>query len=449
MAASVEQRLIIRHPSDPAILVIGDSAVLRLPSVIADDRHTAEVDHINTAVRERFGLVTTVLRSLDHSDANQEPIVRLHELELHGGQPRAVGLRWYERQSQGSSVTGDDARVIGDWFAEARRRSIADGREWEEPGWFDRARAWIERSLRDVGGVALREVVQLRAWPSSSVLLARTARADFYFKALPYSLRHEPVVTAYLAETAPRTIAPIVAVEPERRWLLMRACAGVNLEEVAEPSLWERSATAYARLQVACVARAGTLRALGCPERRLDALAEALASLGSAAAVPGSTAVDGLSPAERERLCLAVPSLRRRCHELNAYGIPPTIEHGDLWPGNFLVDQVSCVIIDWEEVAIGHPFLSLAHFLTGLSIYQPTLSTPDMGQRLQRAYLEPFSSIVPRERLSAALRLALPLSFIDMALRYQRQRPSVVRLHPWMRDLVPQALRQALAEIES
>ena len=64
----IHHRLIIRHPSQPAILVLRDAGGLRLPAFASDDRHTAEVDYINLAVRERFGLLTTVLRSLRHSD---------------------------------------------------------------------------------------------------------------------------------------------------------------------------------------------------------------------------------------------------------------------------------------------------------------------------------------------------------------------------------------------
>jgi hypothetical protein len=36
-----------------------------------------------------------------------------------------------------------------------------------------------------------------------------------------------------------------------------------------------------------------------------------------------------------------------------------------------------------------------------------------------------------------------------MALRYRAQRLSVVRLHPWMADLVPQAVRLALTALDA
>jgi aminoglycoside phosphotransferase (APT) family kinase protein len=138
-----------------------------------------------------------------------------------------------------------------------------------------------------------------------------------------------------------------------------------------------------------------------------------------------------------------VPLLQGHCEQLAACGIPYTIEHGDLWPGNFLVDQDTCVLIDWEDVAIAHPFLSLAPLRVGLS--QSQISSPAFLDRLEHAYLAAYAELAPTQRLRTALQMAAPLSFIDMAIRYRHQPPSVVRLHPWMRDLVPQTLRLALA----
>ena len=82
-------------------------------------------------------------------------------------------------------------------------------------------------------------------------------------------------------------------------------------------------------------------------------------------------------------------------------------------------------------------------------MFQPRLSSREVTQRLERAYVARFAGLVSPERLLEALRLAGPLSFIDMAVRYRYQRPSVVRLHPWMRDLVPQTLRLALAQLDT
>jgi hypothetical protein len=42
---------------------------------------------------------------------------------------------------------------------------------------------------------------------------------------------------------------------------------------------------------------------------------------------------------------------------------------------------------------------------------------------------------------------AAPLCFLDMAVRYRTQRGSMIALHPWMRDLVPYAVRLALERL--
>jgi hypothetical protein len=449
-ASRVHHRLIIRHPTDPAILLSSDAGGTRLPALVTDDRHTAEVGYINAAVRERFGLVTTVLRSLVHSHPHREPVFRVHELEVHGGSPVSAELHWCDRERLGWVRCGDDATVIADWAAEqGQPASISDGREWERPGWFAGARGWIDAALRDAGLPVAREVVQLRAWPSSCVLLVRTAGGDLYFKAMPQSLSREGVVTAYLARHAPGSVAPLVAFDAERRWLLVRACRGRKLEDVSDSAWWERAAATYGRLQVACITRVGELRRLGCGERSLESLARAIEplSLDTAALRPGEEG--GLSAVEYAQLRAHVQALRSRCGELDACGIPLSIEHGDLWPGNFFMDDRSCAIIDWEDVAIGHPFLSLAPLIVGLELYQPLLCTEAVKRRIERAYLRPFISIAPAQDLGRVLRTSLPLAFIDMAVRYQRQRASVVRLHPWMLDLVPQLVRLALAQLES
>src|SRR5262249_6796793 len=148
--------------------------------------------------------------------------------------------------------------------------------------------------------------------------------------------------------------------------LLLGACAGRSLETVGDVAAWAAAARRYGELQVACMSRIVDLRRAGCTDRRLEALPAAGAQLASDAGLEGgSMAGDGpgsaaLSDAELARFHAAVPRLAARCAELAAFGIPDTLEHGDLWPGNVYVAGATSAIIDWEDAAIAHPFLSLA-----------------------------------------------------------------------------------------
>jgi hypothetical protein len=435
----VRHRLIIRHPSGSTILFVNATGAPRLPSFVSEDHHTADVDYINAAAREQLGLHTTVLRSHWHSEVRHGVVDRVHELVVHG--PVPAGLAWCRRDATSSCVP-DDADAIAIWLAAPDE--VIDGAEWMRPGWFEEVSGWVHRTLGDVTAI-----VQVRSWMSSCVLRVQTAAgASYYFKAVTDSGRVECPITAYLAQHFPNIVARVVATEPKRRWLLMEALPGASLENIQDAVTWETAAAGYARLQAACVQRVVDLRLLGCQTRTLGAIADGIGLLASDVGALRSGAPDGLTSVEASRFRSIGNALRERCAALAALDIPLTLEHGDLWPSNFLVADGAFALIDWEDVAIGHPFVSLAPFLAGLGLSQPRLHSRGLVDRIERAYLTGFAGEAPSALLRKALRLATPLAFVDLALRYRRQRPSVVGLHPWMSELVPQAMRLALNALE-
>ncbi len=245
-----------------------------------------------------------------------------------------------------------------------------------------------------------------------------------YFKALPASGAMEARLTRFLAQRFPDVVPQVVAAEPARRWLLMTACRGRKLEQIADIAVWERAANRYARLQVACIDHVPALKALGCPMRDLGQLALSIESLAADAALlprPG-----GLTQAEHSRFVALAPELLRRCDELAACGIPYSLEHGDFWPGNVFCDDTSCAFIDWEDAVVSHPFFSLAPLTVGLM--NAGLGSSENVARVERAYMSAFVPLAPPDRLRRAIELAMPLCFFDMAARYRRQRPSIVRV---------------------
>jgi len=436
----VRHRLIVRHPSRAQVLL--DAG--RLPQVVTEEQHTAEVDFINAAAA-CLGVRTVVLRSIWHSDGAEGVVERVLELEaLDDGPLSSSALSWCPITSAELLENEPDRRAIRQFLAESSG-VVVDGREWTRPGWFAATSAWIVSALAYAGLGQPEEIIQLRAWSTSTVLRVRTAAGDYYFKAVPKSGRQEVALTSYLAEHVPDVVSIVIAADLERRWLLLAACRGRKLEQVTDMALWERAATRYGRLQVDCVGRADALRALGCPSRDLAALASSIAELALDTGALGPERPEGLTETELRRFRALVPKLRQRCEELAACGIPDSLEHGDLWPGNVICDAETCAVIDWEDALIAHPFFSLAPLTAGL--VGTGVGTAENVVRLQRAYAVGFESLAPPNRLRRAMELALPLSFLDMAARYRRQRPSIVRQHPWMRDLVPQTIRLALSHL--
>ena len=420
---AVRHRVIVVRPRDRRVLLVSDSSGDRLPAFSCEDRHTAEVDYLNAVLLSRFGLHATVLRSLSHSAPIDGVVDRVHEIEVHAhvAHEPSAGVQW---RPLDTVVLRDatDRSALAQWQAESSSRRVIDGRDWTRRGWFAQACEWIGEVLRESGIGAPLEIRQLRSWASSCVLTVDAPGARFYFKALASSTRVESAVVGWLAEWTPSSVPRLIAVHPEQRWLLMEACSGTKLEAVPDAEQWARAAGSYGRLQVDCAARTAQLRALGCPVRGIDTLVGRIETLPGDRDALRCGAPDGLTDAECARLRAAVPELLRRCEVLAASGVPQTIEHGDLWPGNIFVDAAACVVIDWEDVAIAPAFFSLAPLTVGM--IEAGIATPQALERLERSYLQAFESFAPAQHLHELLRLVAPLSFIEMAARYRRQRAS-------------------------
>jgi len=438
-------RLIVRHRSRDGVIAIDESAGDALPRIDTDDRHTADVDHVNVAIEAKYGLRATVLRSLLHGEVRDGIVERAHEVEVHGGVAETA-LAWRAAATVELPDAADRA-ALDAWRAPF---SIVDGRDWMAPGWFERALDWIDSTMRAAGLGAPSRVRQIRTWASSCVLEVECAGAIAYFKAVANAGGSEHAVTRFLAASFPNDVPRLIAHDARGRWLLLEACAGRNLERVADVAMWADAARRYGELQAACVGRVAELERIGCKRRPLDALPAAVAALANDERTLRAGTPDGSTHAELAQLRALVPHLAERCRSLAACGVPDSLEHGDLWPSNIfvagnVVDGGASVIIDWEDVRLAHPFLSLAPLTVGLS--NAGLASAANVERLERAYLSAFAAIAPAEALSRALALAAPLCFLDLAVRYRAERASVARLHPWMRDLVPHAVRLALARL--
>ena len=410
----VTHRLIVPDAAERRWLV---TSAGELPRVATEDAHTADTEHLNAAVLDGWSMRCTVLRSVHHSEPIHGRIERAYVLELDG--EASPKLLWSD--DPGAMSDPLDRVALDRWRA-ARGSANVDGRDWTRRGWRAEALRWIDAQVRGAGGGRVRDVVQIRAWHSSTVLRVTADGFDCYFKAVPANLAVETQVTRHLAARLPEFVPRLLAVDLERRWLLTEAFAGAALDS-ADPDCWPRAARRYGDLQAAAAGHVDALEALGCRRRTPRMLSAELQAL-----------IDDES---------VVAELQRRCALLERSGLPLTLEHGDLWPSNVLCDRATTVVIDWEDACIAPPLMGLAPLIVGLSAHPA--ASPGALEAVQRAYLGAFTSYTSVTRLEGLLPLVLPLAFCDMAVRYREQRPSVASQHPWMRDLVPEALARAKA----
>ena len=104
----------------------------------------------------------------------------------------------------------------------------------------------------------------------------------------------------------------------------------------------------------------------------------------------------------------------RSSSELEAFGIPETIQHDDLHDGQVFVQDGHIRILDWGDSCISHPFHTLTVTLRALAWRHGIEPGSEQLLRLRDAYLEPFGAP------AAAADLAYRTGTLGRALAWHR-----------------------------
>jgi Phosphotransferase enzyme family len=282
---------------------------------------------------------------------------------------------------------------------------------WLEPSWRAEAEAWI-RGRVEVDGA----IEQPHVYPWSTVLRVPTADGLLWFKATTPEIHgFEPQLTAILGEACPDRVTELVDIDTGRAWMLMRD-GGTRLRELEppDPRAWEAILPRYAELQIAVTPRAEELLGLGVPDARPAGIPDAIEELleDDRALMLGES--DELSREQRDELRRRLPELRALVEELEAFGIPATIQHDDLHDGQVFVQDGHVRILDWGDSCISHPFHTLTVTLRALAWRHGIEPGAEELLRLRDAYLEPFGAP------AAAADLAYRTGTLGRALAWHR-----------------------------
>jgi hypothetical protein len=246
-------------------------------------------------------------------------------------------------------------------------------------------------------------------------------------------------------------VPAVLAADSERHWLILEDAGRTTYEELDDVARYERALRRYAEIQIAEIPHTRELLALGCPDRRPHRLAAELDAL--LADTPAlRQGPFGFDDAELERLRALAPRLKDMCGELGRYRVPCSLEHGDLWVGNMIARGDGCVLVDWSDASLSHPFFSPwffheadDYFFQAVEAGKRLAALPDLRARLRRAYLEPWTVCEPMPRLQEALALAQDLAGLHYALLYHRLILPGMEIQWEMRNMLPYHLRRVLA----
>lgn len=383
---------VVVRPEDSAVLVLPSG----LPRVeVSEDFWFPDVEAPVRALREQHGIEACVLVCL-----NDEPTEYL--MVSVGAVPAEA--RW---------VTDLDDPLVTTALQELGRPTDSPVTPaWTKPDWYAEALPWIDEHL-ELTGVP----VQVRSWGLSNVLRCPTAKGDLYFKALAHSstirparpdalpllFAHEPLLLQKLSDERPDSVPAPLAIDEKRAWMLLPD-VGPALARQSDLETWTDALQSHARLQRSYVDQVDRLLSFSCIDRRLTVLEGEIDRL-----LGPNPATDRLEPAERALLPRRAEQLREAISELAAIGVPETLLHGDLHPGNVGVRDGRALAFDWTDAAVSHPFLDLVTFVEKRS---PISADP----KLKDAYLAEWDEYASPADLRRALALAEELGALHQVM---------------------------------
>ena len=265
---------------------------------------------------------------------------------------------------------------------------------WLEPAWRAEAESWIRERVQVIGPIE-----QPHVYPWSTAMKVPTAEGDLWFKAVSQEAHaFEPPLSLLLARTFPDRVTEILAIDAERGWMLMRD-SGTRLRELMESAddlhHWQQILPRYAEIQIALAPRVDELLGLGVPDERLDSLPGRIEALLDDDAALLLDEPDGLTSGQRDELRRRMPELRRLTEELQAFGVPETIQHDDLHDGQVFVKEGRYIVSDWGDSCVSHPFHTLTVTLRAIAWKWKLEAGSEPLLRLRDAYLEPYGPLAP------------------------------------------------------
>lgn len=350
MADHTDYRLAFLLPQTRQLLAIKTSDEAELPR-IGIPRWSRPAEQLTGLIGDKWNIRTTVL-DLIESDSGASPCAILE----------VTTPNWRSEWKSFGIVTLDHVSLSDN----ERRRLTAILLEndptlspFSRLGWVIEAQRWIQESVSDQVVEFTEDILQLSA--GGQFVLARLGTRQgpaYWLKATGFPNAHEFPITMTLTQYFPQFLPPLVAAREDwNAWVTEEI--GRTLREQFSSSTLARTTRSLAALQKRSLNLTSNLLAVGCCDHRLptvEAQIDALIDyLEEVMEYQVSTKVPRLG---RNRLLEIGGMLHVACARMQEVGIPDSLTHNDINPGNILLDETRCVIIDWAEASVGNPFLT-------------------------------------------------------------------------------------------
>ncbi len=415
---------LIPDPDTSQVLAIHEQGRWVLPQFTVDTPSFKWSAPMNVAVADWIAAPVTVRRYLRNPTPGSDDEMWMVVFEIHAALPSLPpGSHWIGREDL-AQVSRDHPsfhQPIREWLVEcdAREPAPAMRPSWHGVGWWSTAETWITEQL-DAHSIRRTGPVAQQKWGATAVILqAPTTAGVVFFKATAPLLGREARVTSQLAGHFAAFLPDLIASDEQRNWLLMRQLPGMHLFKCAELTDWEAAMQAIAAIQIGATQHGSQLLEWGLADRRVVRLSDQYQQLLDDLRAPAWQQIYTVTAQEVMRLQQRMSTVATLCTQLQNYGIPDSIGHGDLHAGNIMVAGERVTIFDWTAGALTHPFFDLLTLIGEGG--GPAGATADATiAHLAPIYLEPWRHQHSKQAVEAAFTLSQQLAPLYMALIYRQ-----------------------------
>lgn len=321
-----------------------------------------------------------------------------------------------------SALSGGSFRGVSDHAAIQRSitQSHADDQgsqagPFARLGWFKELRQWIEEMIEPLGFHLNGNFNQLNASASFSLIRFETDGSALWFKAVGEPNQKEFPISCALAQLFPGYVPSVLATRPEWNGWLTCEASGNLLCDVQEDALWDKAAVALADLQISSINHGARLLQAGARDLGVSALSKMVKPFVETMTqlMERQTKIPPI-PLDREELLLIGDRIETALEALESLGIPETLGHLDINPGNIIVSPARFVFLDWAEAYIGNPFLTFQYLLEHFRRTGGEHSSEENG--VIESYIAAWHRIVPCDSITAGLALSPLLAVFSYAV---------------------------------
>jgi len=400
-------RIIVLGPDRKDILVVPDGDRFALPSVEIP-RWQRVAENLSEAVKAGWGEEIVCLFELSELTGTHGTGIH-YQVARHWG--TAGGPKIPTKWVPVAALSKDSLTDVTDHSAiqQSIAQCGADGETSPEGpftglGWFDELREWIEEVIEPLGFHLNGRFRQLNASPSFSLIRFDTDGPALWFKAVGEPNQREFPITCELSRLFPRYVPVVLATRPEWNGWLTREAAGKLLSEAQEDTLWEKSTSSLADLQIDSIDHGAHILAAGARDLGVNVLSKMVGPfIETMMQLMERQIKTSPAPLNRKELLLLADRLQTALDALETLGIPETLGHLDLNPGNIVASLDRCLFLDWAEAYIGNPFFTFQYLLEHLRRTAAGDSPLEIG--LVSSYRRPWERMVGSTAMDDALGL--------------------------------------------